>query len=140
MSKSTRKTAHPTRKEPLKPEQEDYDTRFDVVQPGFSEDQDQIHAEAMAFLKKRLHKGESWKKVTDALTMADAAFKAVVLDDFLKITLAERHFQAGEEIKSVARTLQVPVELLLAVRDDMIREVQEASIEAYHRSRPEQSG
>ena len=127
------------KKEALQPEQEDYDTRFEVVQPGFSEDQEQIHAQAIAFLNSKLKKGESWKKAADALTMADASFKAVILDDFLKITLAERHFQGGEEIKSIARFLQLPVELLAAVKDDMIREVREASIEAYHRSRPGQT-
>ncbi|MBF0162371.1 MAG: hypothetical protein HQL88_08785 [Magnetococcales bacterium] len=127
------------RQETLRPEQEDYDARFDVVQPGFSDDQERVHAEAVAFLKKRLKKGDSWKKAVDALTMADASFKAVVLDDFLKITLAERHFQGGEEIKSVARFLQVPVELLTAIKEEMIREVQEASMEVYRRSRSEQT-
>lgn len=128
-----------SKKEPMQPEHEDYDARFEVVQPGFSDDQDRVHAQAIAFLRRQLHQGKSWKKATEALTIDDPRFKAVVLDDFLKITLAERHFQGGEAIKSIARFLQVPVELLTAVKDDMIREVRDASIQVYHRSQPEQA-
>ncbi|MBF0096876.1 MAG: hypothetical protein HQM04_01140 [Magnetococcales bacterium] len=137
MSKKQPTTAH--KEEFLRPEKEDYDARFEIVQPGFSEDQDLLHARAMDFLKKKIKKGESWKTATAELTIADETFKAVILDDFLKITLAERHFQGKEEIKSIARLLQVPVELLEAVKGAMIREVRDASIEAYHRSRPEQT-
>lgn len=126
-------------KGPLRPEQEDYDARFEVVQPGFSSDQERVHAESIAFLQKKVKKGVAWKKMVEDLPVQDAGFKAVILDDFLKILLAERHFQAGEAIKSVARLLQVPVELLEAVKEDMIREVRDASIEVYHRSRPEQT-
>lgn len=126
-------------KEPLRPEHEDYDARFEVVQPGFSDDQERVHAEAIAFLQKKIKKGEAWKKVVEDLHIQDATFKAIILDDFLKILLAERHFQAGEAIKSIARLLHVPVELLEAVKEDMIREVRDASIEVYHRSRPEQT-
>ncbi|MEO5362414.1 MAG: hypothetical protein H7838_02130 [Magnetococcus sp. DMHC-8] len=123
----------------LQPEKEDYDARFEVVQPGFSADQEQIHAEAIAFLRKRMRKGDPWKKMVEALAMPDESFKAVVLDDFLKITLAERHFQGREEIKSIARLLHMPVELLAAVKGEMLREVRDASIEVYHRTRPEQT-
>ncbi|MBF0184747.1 MAG: hypothetical protein HQM06_10220 [Magnetococcales bacterium] len=130
---------NPTFKDSLRPETEDYDARFEIVQPGFSEDQDQLHSRAIDFLRKKIKKGEPWKKAADDLTIPDASFKAVILDDFLKITLAERHFQGKEEIKSIARLLQVPVELLEAVKGDMIREVRDASIEAYRRSRSEQT-
>ncbi|MEO5354586.1 MAG: hypothetical protein H7835_15395 [Magnetococcus sp. XQGC-1] len=127
-------------KKTLQPEREDYDARFEVVQPGFSADQERLHAEAIHFLQKRLQKGASWKQASAELAVPDAQFKAVILDDFLKITVAERHFQGGESIKSIARFLQVPVELLVAVKEDMIREVRDASIEVYHRSQPEQKG
>ena len=129
-----------TGKIPLQPEKEDYDARFAVVQPGFSADQDRVHADAIAFLQKRLKKGASWKQASEELAIPDPRFKAVILDDFLKITVAERHFQGGESIKSIARFLQVPVELLVAVKEDMIREVRDASIEVYDRSQPDQTG
>ena len=128
----------PAQEEFLRPEKEDYDARFEIVQPGFNEDQDLTHAQAMDFLKKKIKMGESLKKASADLSVPDESFKAVILDDFLKITLAERHFQGKEEIKSIARLLQVPVELLEAVKGEMIREVRDASIEAYHRSRQEQ--
>ncbi len=123
----------------LQPEVEDYDARFEVVEPGFSEEQDRLHAESIAWLRKRVREGKPWKKIVADFTVPDEKFKAVILDDFLKITLAERHFQSGEALKSIAQLLHVPVELLTAVKEEMIREVRDASVQVYHRSRSEQT-
>lgn len=119
-------------------QEEDFDTRFKVVEPGFSAEQDKIHEKSLVFLRDALKRGEPWKTVTAQLDIKDPLFKTVILDDCLKILLAERHFQGGEEIHTIALELQVPVALLLAVKEDMIREVKEASIQAYHLSQPEE--
>lgn len=122
---------------PLQPEKEDYDTRFQVVEPGFSKEQDRLHQEAMDFLSQQLNNGQSWKSASESLKMDDKVLKSVVLDDFLKITLAQRNFQGGEGLKSIAKSLKVPMELLVAIKEDMIREVKEASIQAYHLTKSE---
>lgn len=136
MSKKTAPSS--TKKEMNLDQDEDFDTRFKVVEPGFSAKQDKIHAEALVFLRDALRRGKSWKSVTAQLDIKDAPFKAVILDDCLKIMLAERHFQGGEEMNTIALELQVPVALLAAIKEDMIREVKEASIQAYHLSQPEE--
>lgn len=128
-----------TEKENVHSEEGDYDTRFEVVEPGFSEKQEEIHAKAIDALRKAIKKGDPWKKAASNLKVEDKHLKSVILDDFLKITLAERHFQGGEEIQTIAHALHVPAALLIAVKEDMIREVKEASIRAYHLSQPEEA-
>ncbi len=66
-------------------DEEDYDTRFQVADPEFDAEQERIHQEGLVFLHGALDKGKSWKEAAAALKMVDAAFKSVILDDFLKL-------------------------------------------------------
>ncbi len=111
---------------------DDFDMRFQVADPGFTKEQDAIYEDAMAELSRGLEQGLPWKKVTESLSVADPGFKAVILDDFLKIAIAQRHFQDGEGLKIIARSLKVPMDLLVALKAAMIEEVSQASVKVYN--------
>jgi hypothetical protein len=115
----------------------DFDMRFKVVDPGFSPEQDKVYDSVIAHLTEGVAKGLPWKKVADSVQMNDKKFKAVILDDFLKITIAQRHFQGGEGLKQVAKSLKVPMDLLIELRAAMIEEVSEASVKVYQMSEEE---
>ncbi len=119
-------------------DEEDYDNRFKVADPGFDAEQDRLHQAGLLILQQQLDKGKSWKEAAAALKMADQSFKKVILDDFLKITLAERHFQGGEGMKKIAKSLKVPMDLLIALKQSMIDEVTAASVQTYRLSKDEQ--
>ncbi|MBF0384084.1 MAG: hypothetical protein HQL69_23980 [Magnetococcales bacterium] len=110
---------------------DDMDMRFKVIDPGFTPDQDAVYESAMGHLKEGIAKGLPWKKVADSVQLADAKLKEVVLDDFLKITIAERHFQGGEGLKHIAKSLKVPMDLIVALKASMIEEVSQAAVKVY---------
>jgi hypothetical protein len=116
---------------------DDMEMRFKVIDPGFTPDQDAIYDSAISHLKEGLEKGWPWKKVADSVQLADAKLKEVILDDFLKITIAQRHFQGGEALKQIAKSLQVPMDLLIALKASMIEEVSQASVKVYQMSEEE---
>ncbi|MBF0294984.1 MAG: hypothetical protein HQL96_07315, partial [Magnetococcales bacterium] len=114
--------------------QEDYHLRFQVADPAFSEQQDRIHEQAMQTLKESLAGGDAWTVACGKLKVADAGFKEVILADFLKVLLAERHFQGGERLKQIASDLRVPLNHLVTLKETMIREVAESTQLAYRLS------
>ncbi|MBF0126188.1 MAG: hypothetical protein HQM02_03155 [Magnetococcales bacterium] len=114
---------------------DDYHLRHQVADPAFSAEQDRIHQEAMIFLEDALAKGRKWPQASAALRVEDAGFKEIVLADFLKVLLAKRHFQGGEGLKGIARELGVTVSQLLALKENMIHEVREASEQVYRLSK-----
>lgn len=118
-------------------EDDDMDMRFKVVDPGFTPDQDTIYDVAIGHLKEGVEKGWPWKKIANSVQLADEQLKAVILDDFLKITIAERHFQGGEGLKKIANSLKVPMDLLVAIRVSMIDEVSQSSVKVYQMSAEE---
>ena len=63
----------------------------------------------------------------------NAGCKAVIVDDYLKITIAERHFQDEQPLEEVAAFLKIPVDRVEAAKESMLREVQKASLEVYRK-------
>ncbi|MEO5346642.1 MAG: hypothetical protein H7834_09725 [Magnetococcus sp. YQC-9] len=121
--------------EPTAGSSDDYHLRFQVAAPTFSAEQDRQHAEAMEQLKRLLAEGRSWEAATRGIKIADESFKQLVLADFLKILLAERHFQGGERLKAIAKEIGAPLELLVSMKEEMLREVSDSAQEAYRISR-----
>ncbi|MBF0179119.1 MAG: hypothetical protein HQM03_03720 [Magnetococcales bacterium] len=113
---------------------EDYHLRFHVANPVFSEEQDRIHDQAMRTLEESLTRGDSWSAACGKLKVADAGFKEIILADFLKVMLAERHFQGGERLKQIARELAIPLNQLVTLKETMIREVAESTQRVYRLS------
>lgn len=114
-------------------DQDDYQLRFQVADPGYSEEDNRLYDQAMAAITQAMADGQGWNKAKECATMVnDTGFRAIILDDFVKITLATRHFQQEEGLKKIAKATGMPMELLLQAKQEMIREVKEASVAAYH--------
>ncbi|MBF0610486.1 MAG: hypothetical protein G8345_11370 [Magnetococcales bacterium] len=114
---------------------DDIHLREKLVQPGLSQEEDRIHSQAMDYLKKSAGKGTSWQKVCDGLKIADAELKKIILDDFVKITIAERHFQGSVGLKQISKDLAIPMDVLVKAKEEMFAEVQAVSLQAYHLTR-----
>lgn len=110
---------------------DDYHLRFQIAAPSFTEEQDRQHTEAMTGLRAALANGKKWNEAVRMLQIADASFKEVILNDCLKVMVAERHFQGGERLKGLARELGLPLERLVSLKEEMIREVIDSSQQAY---------
>ncbi len=113
-------------------EDNDFDLRFKVVETGFSERDDEIHDAAIQHIFKALEAGKRWESIIQSLEMADQELKRIIIDDFLKITLAQRHFQGRQSVKQIAKSLGVPANVMIKAKESMLQEVKQASIDAYH--------
>lgn len=113
------------------PESEDYDLRFQVADPNLSDEQEQLHAKGMRFLQEAMVSGRTWSQASGALDLGDVQIKEVVLADYLKVLLAQRHFQAGERLKGIAKELGLSMDVLISLKSAMLQEVREASERAY---------
>lgn len=115
--------------------EDDYHLRHQVIDPKFSEEDDRVYEQAMQWIEARLQAGESWPQVAAQLPVADPELRAIICDDFIKITLAKRHFQLHESLKQVAKSLRLPLAQLIAAKESMLKEVSDAAVSAYHLSR-----
>lgn len=111
--------------------EDDTHMRHQVVEPGLSADDDRLHTQALEQVMRLVKEGKPWDKVVAGLRLDDAELKAIVLDDFLKIALADRHFNKKQGLKEISKELRIPMDTLLATKQSMIDEVRDASLKVY---------
>jgi len=121
--------------------EDDYQLRFHVADPGYSEEDNRIYEQAMVAIGKVMEKGSGWDKVEGCLTMvSDPGFRRVILDDYVKITLALRHFQKEEGLKKIAKATGMSMDLLMRCRQEMMQEVEVSSVAVYHLTQGKEGG
>ncbi|MBF0425809.1 MAG: hypothetical protein HQL66_08330 [Magnetococcales bacterium] len=111
---------------------DDMHMRHQVVESGFSPEDDQLHAAALETIRHELAQGRTFAWLEKNLRLKDPEILRIALDDFLKIAIAERHFNGKESLKVLAKSLRVDVARLVAAKKEMLEDVKDASIKVYH--------
>jgi len=102
-----------------------------INEPEYSEEEDRIYNESITAIREAMEAGRSFDEACEGLRIEDRELKRFIVDDFLKITIAEEHFNRGASLEDVARKLGISLERVERARDEMLKEVQQASIEVY---------
>ena len=100
---------------------------------GFTPDEHHAHDAGIAAIQAGLSAGESFDAACARVETADPDLRRIIIDDFLKVTIAQRHFQGGESTEEVARALGVSAERVDFARREMLAEVAAASVDVFRR-------
>lgn len=100
---------------------------------GFADEEERLHTEVFALIRAGLEEGLGFEDSCARLAVADPELRRVIVDDYLKVTVAERHFRDGRSTAEVANELQIPVTRVNRAREEMIAEVARASVEVFKR-------
>jgi hypothetical protein len=94
-------------------------------------DEDRLYEESVNRIRNAVKQSLSFAQAAELIQMEDEALRNSILDDALKVLIAEMHFTAGKPLKDVARTLKLPLERLQQAKQEMLRDVKGAAVEAY---------
>jgi len=111
-----------------------------IDEPDFSEEEDRIYNEAVETIRSALAEGLGFDAACGRVTVGSADLRRTIFDDYLKITLAEEHFNKQRSVEDVAADLRVDPARLLRARAEMIEEVRESSLEAWRREQAAAGG
>lgn len=100
---------------------------------GFTPDEHRAHDAGIAAIQAGLAAGESFDAACAHVETADPDLRRIIIDDFLKVTIAQRHFQGGQSTEDVARALGVSAERVEFARREMLAEVAAASVDVFRR-------
>lgn len=85
-------------------------------------------------VREGLAKGLGFDEATALIGEKDEAVKASIIDDTLKVLIAEEHFAKGITLEEMAGRLKIPSERLEAAKKNMLDEiVGDASMREYLR-------
>jgi hypothetical protein len=99
----------------------------------FSEEEGKVHVAGIKILHDGMEKGLGFDEACAGLDVIDPSMRQIVMDDYLKVTIAERHFQGKEDLDKIAADLKVTEERLEEKKKSMLAEVKEAAVDFYRK-------
>lgn len=100
---------------------------------GFTAEEERLHEAGFAAISAGLEAGLDFAAACARVEAADEDLRRIIVDDFVKVTIARRHFQGGESAAAVAAALRAPVERIEQARREMLAEVAAASVDVFRR-------
>lgn len=107
------------------------ETKNDTLPGGFTPEEERLHAAGFAAIQAGLAAGLTFDQACAKVESPDADLRRIILDDFLKVTIAQRHFQGGESAADVAAALGISAERLEYTAREMLAEVAAASVDVF---------
>jgi hypothetical protein len=93
----------------------------------FTPEEGRIYEEAMNTYREAIAAGKTLRQACDGYTIADPELRSIIQADFLKILIAERHFNQRQPLEEIATALGVSSDL---IRDTHARMLQEVGVTA----------
>jgi hypothetical protein len=100
---------------------------------GFTPEEERLHEEGCAAIRAGLEAGLGFEEACGRIATGDADLRRIIADDYLKVMIAQRHFQGGESTEAVAAALKISVERVEFARREMLAEVAAASVDVFRR-------
>ena len=96
-------------------------------------EQEQLYDESVRRIKSAVEKDMSFEQAASLVDVEDERMKAAIIDDALKVLIAEMHFARKKTVEEVAKALKLSPELITKAREEMLGEVEQSAIDAYKR-------
>jgi hypothetical protein len=93
----------------------------------FTPEEDKLYVEAVGKYREAIEAGKTLRQAYESYSIDNKELEALIQADFLKIMIAERHFEQRQSLDEVAKTLAVSPDL---VRDTHKRMLQEVGVTA----------
>lgn len=100
---------------------------------GFTPDEERQHEAGFAAIREGLAAGLDFTKASELVAAADPDLRRIIIDDYLKVTIAQRNFQGGESTADIAASLGISIERVEFARREMLAEVAAASVDVFRR-------
>jgi len=105
-----------------------------LPEDAFKKETDKAYEEAAAEIRKGLDKGLDFDAACAAIHVEDEELRTHIIDDMLKVLVAEEHFTKDIPLDELGKRLNVSLERLESAKAGMLEEVKNTSIKAFYKS------
>lgn len=105
----------------------------DVKYKEYTTGEDKIYNEAMSKIREGLRNGLNFNEACSVVNV-DGELKKYIIDDALKVMIAEMHYAKGMTLKQVADALKVSFKTVDVANMEMLEDVGITAAEVYKRS------
>jgi hypothetical protein len=93
----------------------------------FTEEEDRIYKRSIEVIRSNIINGVKFDLACEFITVDDRELKGLIIDDALKIEIAELHYGKRIPLRDVAKKLGVSMERLLQASTEMMEDVVKTS-------------
>jgi len=108
----------------------------DVQYKEYSPEEDRIYTEAIAKIREGMKNGLSFDKACDSISVENEELKSFILDDALKIMIAELHYGKGMSLEDVGKMLNVTMARLSKASLEMLEDAGISAAKKYREEAP----
>lgn len=91
------------------------------------------YEKAVATIREGLGKGLGFDSACAEIEIESEGLKRQIIDDMLKVLIAEEHFNKNISLDELAATLKISPERLETARAEMLEDVKNTSIKAFYK-------
>ncbi|MGO9379070.1 MAG: hypothetical protein ACLPN1_14140 [Dissulfurispiraceae bacterium] len=106
----------------------------------YSPEEDRIYNESISKIREGMKNGIPFEEACQTIEVADDELKRFILDDALKIMIAELHYGKRMNLEEVARTLNVPMGKVSVASLEMLEDAGIAAAELSRKNNPKPNG
>ncbi|GAB4490325.1 MAG: hypothetical protein OHK006_23040 [Thermodesulfovibrionales bacterium] len=98
---------------------------------AFASEEDKAYERAFATIRQGLLDGLDFDSAAAKVDVGDPELRRVIIDDMLKVLIAEAHFGKNQPLEALAEALGLPLELLQRTREIMFEEASRSAAEDF---------
>jgi hypothetical protein len=106
----------------------------EVKYKQYSPEEDRIYGESITKIREGMKDGLTFDKACEAIKVDDEELKEFILDDALKIMLAELHYGKGMSLEEVSKTLNISMGKISVASLEMLEDAGIAAAEKHRKS------
>lgn len=97
---------------------------------NFDEEEDRIYKKNLEAIRSGIRAGLKFDLACGFVAVEDRELKDLIIDDALKVEIAELHYGKGLSFHDISKTLGVPMERLLKANAEMMEDVVNDAVES----------
>lgn len=102
-----------------------------LMEKWYETEEDKVYEEAVKKIKDAVRQGMSFEQAGELIGVEDEKLKESVLDDSLKVLIAEMHLIGRRKLAEVAKALKLPVEKVEKAKKEMLEDIEQSAVDAY---------
>jgi hypothetical protein len=103
----------------------------------YTEEESRIYNEAMDSIIEGLQNGLSFDDACQHVQIEDKRLKEFIMDDALKIMIADIHFNKGLSLEHISSVLNVPLDVVKRAQVEMLEDIEISTTEVYKSIHPD---
>ena len=108
----------------------------EFIYKEYTEDENRIYEEAVPAIIDLVKNGLSFHDACERVKVDNDELKAYIVDDALKIILAEMHFKQGMSLQEVSELITVATDVLIKAQREMLQDVSISASEFFKKTSP----